>query len=218
MGLFIAFSTPAVPCTFTAALVNLGSYLVMIVLHPHPDNTWVLLILAAAIGFSAGIWRLHFGMLVFPLISVCPDFHPHIFHMSFSVNKSYILFWSYWINECNDANEFYNVPFYPISALFGIVFSSQPDAAFAARTTLASLGAMIAYMYSNFICTSTKLFIVTSLLIVSYVGYLTVEIMYRRSNESYTISKPPVNIAVVEIDHSNKALNESEEKFKKSTF
>lgn len=64
---------------------------------------------------------------------------------------------------------------FPISALYGILFHDHKEAAFANYRMWESLGFVIAFAYSTFICLSTKLYILISVLILTLLTYFWVE-------------------------------------------
>ncbi|GAB6021070.1 Protein unc-93 A [Chamberlinius hualienensis] len=69
---------------------------------------------------------------------------------------------------------------YALNAFYGIVFESTPEAAFSNYWLCNSIGATIIYSWSYYLCTSTKIYILMSLLSISFIGYIIVEIRYRR--------------------------------------
>lgn len=66
-----------------------------------------------------------------------------------------------------------------------MIFPNDTESAFSWRVIGFSLGSFAAYSYSYFLCTSTKLIILTSLLVTGILGYLAVVIPRRRSIASY---------------------------------
>ncbi|XP_051954489.1 protein unc-93 homolog A-like [Xyrauchen texanus] len=61
------------------------------------------------------------------------------------------------------------------NALYGILFADHKEAAFANYRMWESLGFVIAFAYSTYICLSTKIYIILTLLAVTMVTYLFVE-------------------------------------------
>ncbi|XP_036406170.1 protein unc-93 homolog A [Megalops cyprinoides] len=61
------------------------------------------------------------------------------------------------------------------NALYGVLFPNQKEAAFANYRMWESVGFVIAFAYSNFICLDTKLYILIAVLILSMVLYAWVE-------------------------------------------
>ncbi|XP_061099894.1 protein unc-93 homolog A-like [Conger conger] len=61
------------------------------------------------------------------------------------------------------------------NALYGVLFSQQKEAAFANYRMWESVGFVIAFAYSNFICLNTKLYVLIAVLILSMVLYGWVE-------------------------------------------
>ncbi|XP_061099755.1 protein unc-93 homolog A-like isoform X2 [Conger conger] len=61
------------------------------------------------------------------------------------------------------------------NALYGVLFPQQKEAAFANYRMWESVGFMIAFAYSNFICLNTKLYVLIAVLILSMVLYAWLE-------------------------------------------
>ncbi|XP_077053351.1 protein unc-93 homolog A [Siphateles boraxobius] len=72
------------------------------------------------------------------------------------------------------------------NALYGILFAEHKEAAFANYRMWESLGFVIAFAYSTFICLSTKIYIALAVLALTMVTYLYVEY------EEYKHPTPPV--------------------------
>ena len=70
---------------------------------------------------------------------------------------------------------------YSFSALYGVLFASDSEAAFSTYKVAESVGFIIGFAYSSFLCTSIKIYILTSLLVVGFVGYLIVEFLERKT-------------------------------------
>ena len=77
-----------------------------------------------------------------------------------------------------------------LSAFYGTLFSEEPDAAFCNYRLWESVGFIIAFAYSSFLCTSVKLYILISMLIVGFLGYLVVE--YKTSLRTKAAEKSKV--------------------------
>jgi hypothetical protein len=67
-----------------------------------------------------------------------------------------------------------------INTVYGVLFSKESEAAFSNYRMWESLGFIIAFAYSNFICTNVKLYVLTSMLLLGMCGYFLVEIIHRR--------------------------------------
>ena len=67
-----------------------------------------------------------------------------------------------------------------VSALYGYLFSDKPETAFAIYRIFESAGFIIAFSYSNYLCTSVKIYVTLSFLVVGMTLYGAVEIMDRR--------------------------------------
>lgn len=61
------------------------------------------------------------------------------------------------------------------AALYGTLFAEHKEAAFANYRMWESLGFVIAFAYSTFICLSTKLYILIAVLLLNMLTYLWVE-------------------------------------------
>ena len=66
------------------------------------------------------------------------------------------------------------------SALVGLLFPNKTDAAFANYHTWKAVGFTITFVYSNFLCVSTKLIVAMGLLVAAMILYSVVEIRVRR--------------------------------------
>ena len=80
---------------------------------------------------------------------------------------------------------------YPfISALYGVTFSSESEAAFSNYRMWESFGFIIAFAYSSFLCTSDKLYILTSFLCAGTIGFLIVEYLnYSKKGTEHDLVK-----------------------------
>lgn len=117
----IAKYTGRIPIFVAGFIVDLCIQITLMTWMPHPDQEYVLYILASMWGFTDGIWQTQ------------------------------------------------------INALYGVTFSDESEAAFANYRMWESFGFIIAFAYSNFICTSSKLYILTSFLCAGMVGFFIVE-------------------------------------------
>jgi len=75
-----------------------------------------------------------------------------------------------------------------VVALYGCLFVEETPAAFANFRLWQSLGFVIPFAYSNFLCTDVKLYILTSVLVIGIVGYVIVEL---RQHSSAKRRQPP---------------------------
>ncbi|KAM4694034.1 protein unc-93 homolog A-like isoform 1-T2 [Discoglossus pictus] len=80
------------------------------------------------------------------------------------------------------------------NALYGILFDDHKEAAFANYRLWESLGFVIAYGYSTFLCTSVKLYIVLAVLVLAMLLYGVVE---------YLEQKNPPNISLEKVDNNS---------------
>ncbi|GAB6021071.1 Protein unc-93 A [Chamberlinius hualienensis] len=79
---------------------------------------------------------------------------------------------------------------YTLSAFYGIVFESTPEAAYSNYWLFNSFGATLNYSWSYYLCTSTKIYILLTLLSVSFIGYIIVEFRYRRQLREAATDNP----------------------------
>uniref|UniRef100_A0AAY4CLP8 Protein unc-93 homolog A n=1 Tax=Denticeps clupeoides TaxID=299321 RepID=A0AAY4CLP8_9TELE len=71
------------------------------------------------------------------------------------------------------------------NALYGVLFPDHKEAAFANYRMWESLGFVIAFAYSTYICLSTKLYILISVLILTMITYLWVEYQLHKKRCHY---------------------------------
>ncbi|KAM8952971.1 protein unc-93 homolog A-like [Pelodytes ibericus] len=70
-----------------------------------------------------------------------------------------------------------------LSAFYGVLFDDHKEAAFANYRIWESLGFVISFAYSNFLCVYVKLYIVLSIMLLGMTLYLVVEYLeYRKKN------------------------------------
>ena len=62
-------------------------------------------------------------------------------------------------------------------AFYGVIFSSNEEAAFSNYRLWESTGYIIAYAYSNVICVDVKIYILIGILAAGMIGYLAIEYM-----------------------------------------
>jgi len=70
------------------------------------------------------------------------------------------------------------------SALYAALFGSESEAAFSNYRLWESVGFVVAFAYSFYLCAAVKLYILTSLLLLGMLGYLAAEYIHRREPES----------------------------------
>lgn len=74
-------------------------------------------------------------------------------------------------NECN------------VSALYGVLFESDEEAAFSNYRLWESLGFIFAYILQTQVCIYSKLWVVLCVLFCGLAGYLTIESIERRKSK-----------------------------------
>lgn len=80
-----------------------------------------------------------------------------------------------------------------INGLYGLLFRRNKEAAFSNYRLWESAGFVIAYAYATTLCTKMKLYILLAVLTLGCIGYVIVEILYRKkvSQSSNTLSLSP---------------------------
>ena len=81
------------------------------------------------------------------------------------------------------------------TALYGTLFGSESEAAFSNYRLWESLGFVVAFAYSFFLCAAVKLYILTSVLVVGMIGYFSAEYLHWKSRVSTTDRGDVSNIA-----------------------
>ena len=87
--------------------------------------------------------------------------------------------------------QLYIINFGYFSALYGALFSSESEAAFSNYRMWESFGFIIAFAYSNYVCTSVKLLVLKVVMGVGMGGYFCVEWLQwreRRIDESSIVT------------------------------
>jgi len=75
------------------------------------------------------------------------------------------------------------VPLCVYTALYGTLFGGESEAAFSNYRLWESLGFVVAFAYSFYLCAAVKLYILTSLLVVAMLCYLAVEYLQWKSRD-----------------------------------
>jgi len=73
------------------------------------------------------------------------------------------------------------------SALYGTLFGSESEAAFSNYRLWESLGFVVAFAYSFYLCAAVKLYILTTVLVVGMLGYLAAEYRHWKSSIARSI-------------------------------
>ncbi|XP_063078386.1 protein unc-93 homolog A [Engraulis encrasicolus] len=91
------------------------------------------------------------------------------------------------------------------NALYGVLFPDHKEAAFANYRMWESLGFVIAFAYSTYICLSTKIYILLSMLILTAITYLWVEYHhYKHPVEAPSFALEPVSETKAEVKTEEK--------------
>lgn len=72
-------------------------------------------------------------------------------------------------------------------ALYGCFFNDNQEAAFSNYRLWESLGFVLAFAYSKFLCVSVKLYILMANLIVAFMLYLVAELVNKKQFESFAL-------------------------------
>ena len=75
-----------------------------------------------------------------------------------------------------------------ITAFYGVIFPAEEEAAFSNYRLWESIGFIIAYAYSTFICVDAKLYVLIGVLATGMTGYLIIEVReHRQSKNGFTL-------------------------------
>ncbi|XP_071997277.1 protein unc-93 homolog A-like isoform X3 [Engystomops pustulosus] len=81
-----------------------------------------------------------------------------------------------------------------LNAFYGVLFDDHKEAAFANYRLWESLGFVISFAYSNYLCVSVKLYIVLSILLIGMILYLVVEYLEYRKHKIMALDTNAVNM------------------------
>lgn len=76
----------------------------------------------------------------------------------------------------------------PFTALSGILFPGNEEAAFSNFRFLESIGSVVAYAISPLLCMHIKLWLLIALIVTGLLGYTLVEHLERRRTRTQTVS------------------------------
>ena len=74
-----------------------------------------------------------------------------------------------------------------MQGFYGFIFAGNEEAAFSNYRLWESLGFIIAYAYSSYICVDTKLYVLLGILISGMLGYFIVEFLQRKKSNKDTV-------------------------------
>ncbi|XP_053401423.1 protein unc-93 homolog A-like [Mercenaria mercenaria] len=154
------------------------------------------------ISCSIGIWNVGFVMICYGVVDAACSFtfgrlvqyvgHIPFFILAFAVHLACQITMLHWIPDPDKTFVFYILAALwgigdaviqtQINALYGFLFSDNPEAAFANYRLWESIGFIFAFGYSSFICTDIKLYICIAVLSVGMVLYACTEILHRKKN------------------------------------
>lgn len=75
-----------------------------------------------------------------------------------------------------------------INGFYGLLFRRHKEAAFSNYRLFESVGFVVGFSYSSFLCAKAKLYIMLLLLTIGLVGYLTVEVIYQNRVSGFSPS------------------------------
>ncbi|XP_077131825.1 protein unc-93 homolog A-like isoform X2 [Ranitomeya variabilis] len=90
-----------------------------------------------------------------------------------------------------------------LNAFYGVLFDDHKEAAFANYRLWESLGFVIAFAYSNFLCVYVKLYVVLSILLIGIILYLVVEYLEYRKQK--TCAKDTISVIMIESTNDQNA-------------
>lgn len=81
-----------------------------------------------------------------------------------------------------------------INALYGCFFHDNQEAAFSNYRLWESLGALVAFAYSKYLCVSVKLYLLMANLVFAFFLYLVAELVNKKQVESYALDENPAEM------------------------
>ena len=75
-----------------------------------------------------------------------------------------------------------------LSAFYGYLFPTNQEPAFSNYRLWESLGFVIAFAYSDYLCVSAKLYILLAMLVVAISLYGVIEFMEHKKKKDYSVS------------------------------
>ena len=93
-----------------------------------------------------------------------------------------------------------------------MIFADNSEAAFSNYRMWESLGFVLAFAYSNFLCTDVKLYILIGTLVVGMTLYYVVEVMLRKDKRTDGVDNDTTEGDKTEIVLSDENANESDHK------
>lgn len=71
-----------------------------------------------------------------------------------------------------------------VSAFYGILFAGREEAAYSNFRLWESMGSVITYAYSPYLCTDLKIYLLVGLLLIGIIGYATTEYLVLKNNRN----------------------------------
>lgn len=154
------------------------------------------------ISCSIGIWNVGFVMICYGVVDATCSFtfgrlvqyvgHIPFFVLALAVHLASQITMLHWIPDPDKVFVFYILAALwgigdaviqtQINALYGFLFTDNPEAAFANYRLWESLGFIFAFGYSSFVCTDIKLYICIAVLSLGMILYGVTEMLHRRRN------------------------------------
>ena len=103
-----------------------------------------------------------------------------------SLKTKLIFMWRLFSNSL--VINFKSLDFFLLSALYGVLFESDEEAAFSNYRLWESLGFIFAYILQINVCIYTKLWVILCVLGTGMLGYLIIEFQERRRNRSAEVT------------------------------
>jgi len=146
---------------------------------------------------AKGVDAVGFAMICFGLTDACGSYVFGLLNKSIGriacftigalLNLSVILLMLFWKVNLEQDYIFYLIPAVwgladaawqtQVNSLYGVLFKDNHNAAFSNFRLWESLGFAISYLYSNYLCTSTKLNLLLFYLFIGMIGYYLIELI-----------------------------------------
>ena len=156
----------------------------------------------AFISCSLGVWNVGYVMICYGFMTAASSFifgrlvkfvgNAPFFVLAFLVHGGMLITFLFWKPSKDQEIYFYafaalwgvgnSIIHSQSNALYGCLFTNNLGPAFANYRLWEGTGFVLAYVYSDFLCTNVKIFICLAELTAGMLGYTTVEVLLRRQN------------------------------------
>lgn len=119
----------------------------------------------------------------------------YVYTACFVIRFATITFLLVWVPDSSKTAVFYLIPslwsigdgvfLSQMNAMYGIMFSDNPEGAFSTYRFWEAVGMVIGYVYTTLICVSTKIYIQLVVFILGVIGYYIGEYMHKRYLETH---------------------------------